>query len=206
MSRVLIWKKVTPGSEYDIFRGESYQEQISKALRCGIYNVGNRLWFQGIMSAIDTGENQYDFLPDYFSPELINSSYDFIILPMANIFNTEYTHFICELAEQMAQIKIPVYVIACGAQARDYNGLNDLIREIGEISKKFIYAVYSTGGEFALRGEFTKEFFTKLGFDTAVVTGCPSMFQLGRNLRVRTETSSLIKPAFSRSSFVLLSI
>lgn len=61
--------------------------------------------------------------------------------------------------ELFGSIKIPIYVIACGVQARSYDELPYLIEEIGYISKKFIRSVYQTGGEFCLRGYFTKEFF-----------------------------------------------
>lgn len=176
MSRVLIWKKVSPGTEYDIFRGAGCIAEYNQGEN---FNVGNRLWFQGIMSAIDTDANQYSFLSDELNAEVINSEFDMIILPMANIFNRRFRTFLED--RTFETIKIPVYVIACGAQADDYDDLELLIREIGEPSKRFIGAVYHTGGEFALRGEFTKAFFDRLGFPSAVVTGCPSMYQFGRS-------------------------
>ena len=91
MSNVLIWKKVSPGSEYDIFRGVDAEQEYLLGLKNGCYNIGNRLWLQGIMSAIDTQENKYDFLPNQIDPDRINVEYDFIILPMANIFNEKYS-------------------------------------------------------------------------------------------------------------------
>lgn len=178
MSHVLIWKNIAPGSEYDIFRAMDCDLQYTQ---CTPFNVGNRLWFQGIMSAIDTGENQYAFLSDCMTTEKINAEYDFIILPMANIFNIKFHGYLELLAQTFSRIKIPVYVIACGAQAENYDALDLLINKIGELSKQFIGAVYNTGGEFALRGAFTKEFFDRLGFPSAIVTGCPSMYQLGKD-------------------------
>ena len=38
-----------------------------------------------------------------------------------------------------------------------------------------------------MRGNTTKEFFDMLGNNSAVVTGCPSMFQMGRNLKISNE-------------------
>lgn len=202
MSHVLIWKKITLGSEYDIFRTIGCGLQYTQ---CVPFNVGNRLWFQGIMSAIDTGENQYDFLSDCMSAEKINAEYDFIILPMANIFNAEFRNYLESLAQTFSKIRIPVYVIACGAQAENYDALDLLINEIGELSKRFIGAVYNTGGEFALRGTFTKEFFDRLGFSSAVVTGCPSMYQLGRDFVATNPvgTKGPIVPVFNGEITVL---
>lgn len=183
MKNILIWKKVAPGSEYDISFANSY-ESIQIALNSGTYNVGNRLWLQGLMSVIDTQENKYTFLGENFSPDYINTHFDLIIYPMANIFNKMYLHFIKSSAEEMSKIKIPVFVISCGAQAESYDALDTLIADIGEESKRFISAIYNTGGQFSLRGHFTNEFFKRLGFFDAVVTGCPSLYQRGRDFSV----------------------
>lgn len=176
MNRVLIWKKITPGGEYDIYRGmDTKQEYLWQST----FNVGNRLWFQGIMSAIDTNENEYGFLCDGLTPEIINEKFDFVIFPMANIFNRAFRYYLN--GDIFNKINIPVYVIACGAQADSYDDIDALVDDIGNLSKSFISAIYNTGGEFALRGNFTKEFFERLGFHSAVVTGCPSMYQNGRD-------------------------
>lgn len=185
MSRVLIWKNVSEGNEYDIFGSINYNnlyEYIQKIGGCP--NQGNKLWFQGLFSTINTGENEYVFLEKTIEIEKINSCYDFVLLPMANIFNKDFLHWMKLLTLTMEKIKIPVYVVVCGVQADNYDMLDDIIKSIGEESTRFIRAVYNTGGEFALRGYFTKEFFDRLGFKSAVVTGGPSLFQLGSNFRV----------------------
>ena len=102
------------------------------------------------------------------------------------------------MVSNLRRIRIPVYVIACGVQVDSYAHLDELIGVIGKPAKHFISAVYDTGGEFALRGEVTKEFFTRLGYPSAVVTGCPSLYQLGRELRVR-RAGGAEKPVFNGS-------
>lgn len=187
MSRVLIWKRVYPGSEYDIFHTTDYDGLYDRTMRewNGVsQNWGNKLWFQGIYSAVDTGENTYGFLPAEIDPERINSEYDFILLPMANIFFTGYVGAIRKLAETFEKIRIPIYVVACGVQADSYDALQNVIDAIGDDARRFIRSIYQTGGEFALRGHFTKEFFERLGFPSAVVTGCPSLYQFGPDFRV----------------------
>jgi hypothetical protein len=64
---------------------------------------------------------------------------------------------------------------------------------------RFIKSIYATGGEFCLRGYYSKEFFDKLGFHDAVVTGCPSLFQRGKDLKVEYEkiTKDQLKPALN---------
>lgn len=202
MSRVLIWNRVRPQSELDIFHPTDYSTLFHRVMNewnGRPQNYGNRLWFQGIYSAINTGENTYDFLPEVIDPDKINSEYDFVILSMANIFNPEYADGMRYYAEIFAKIQIPVYVIACGVQADSYDYLPQIIGALREDASRFIRSVYNTGGEFALRGYFTKEFFDRLGFHSAVVTGCPSLFQKGPDFQVKN-TSILeqeIHPIFN---------
>lgn len=198
MRRVLIWKPLSPGSEYDIYRSIDCASQYEFSLREGTFNVGNRLWLQGIMTAIDSGENHYEFLPAGISADKVNEQFDFIILPMANIFNVHFVHHLESMADTFEQIRIPIYVIACGAQAESYDRLEALVEKIGVSARRFIRAIYNTGGEFALRGEFTKRFFDRLGFHSAVVTGCPSLYQFGRDFCIPgTDRSTELHPVFN---------
>ncbi len=202
MSQVLIWKKVFPGSDYDIFNRTDYHslyEHVQTQWGGVCQNWGNRLWLQGIFSELDTGENDYHFLTGKETADEINNSYDFIILPMANIFYRGYVKAMKGLTAIFEQISIPIYVIACGVQADSYDCLERVVSEIGETSSNFIRAIYNTGGDFALRGFFTKEFFSKLGFHDAVVTGCPSLYQLGSDFRASTakQAASELKPVFN---------
>ena len=68
------------------------------------------------------------------------------------------------------------------------------MKRIGDPARAFIESIYRTGGEFALRGLFTKEFFNRLGFMSAVVTGCPSLFQMGPEFVVNKHADKRIKP------------
>ena len=190
MSRILIWKQTAPGCEYDIFTPTDYSSLYSHVQTRwnGVCkNWGNRLWFQGIYSAIDIGENEYDFITDEIDIDRINSSYDLILLPMANIFFHGFLDSMRLLTEIFEKIRIPTYVVVCGVQADSYDDLDCVIDSIGRDSARFIRAIYNTGGEFALRGYFTKEFFRRLGFSSAVVTGCPSLYQFGPDFQIGTK-------------------
>lgn len=183
MSRILIWMRILQSGEYDIFSKTDYKVLEKHVLTeyGGVCpNLGNRLWFQAIISEISTSENTIEYLKQEIDWDEINSSYDMIIAPMANVFHVGFKDLLARLANNYRKIKIPIYVIACGVQAPSYDCINDIIDEIGDVSKEFIKAVYQTGGEFALRGYFSKEFFSRLGFNSACVTGCPSLFQSGR--------------------------
>lgn len=185
-NRILIWKSITEGNEIDIFNQTDYSNfnnYLINTFGGNCPNWGNKLWFQGLYSEINDGHNKITFRSNESIDE-INNNYDFVIYPMANFFATQYAPGMESLANTLSQIKIPVYIIACGAQADSYDDLDNLINSIGEPSKKFISAVYNTGGEFALRGKFTKEFFNRLGFSSVVVTGCPSLYQLGKDFQI----------------------
>lgn len=187
MKRILVHIPMMPHGEYDIFSQQDHRallQIVNKKLGGICPNVGNRLWFQGLMSEIESAGNALDFFSPDMSKEQINAAYDFIIAPMANVFSANYRSVLERLEARFRGIRIPVYVIACGIQADSYDQLDEICAVLKEPASRFISSVYDTGGQFALRGHFTAEFFHRLGFDSAVVTGCPSLYQLGRNLRV----------------------
>ena len=193
MKRILIHIPMATHGEYDIFSpydSKALVNDVHRNLGGIAPNYGNRLWFQGIISEIQSNDNHLEYFRPDMTKEQINSDYDFIIAPMANVFAINYGDLLNRLAQRFEGIRIPVYVIACGIQAKSFDELEELVATIREPAAKFISNVYKTGGEFALRGHFTKEFFTRLGFDSAVVTGCPSLFQRGRNLSISDEKVS----------------
>lgn len=190
MKHILIHIPVTPYGEYDIFNNHNNKAFVNsvKTINAGVCpNIGNRLWFQGIVSAIQNEENQLDYWTPTMSKVFINQTYDLIVAPMANIFAVNFIDLQERLADRFSGITIPVYVIACGVQAANYEELDSICSCLKESASKFISSVYDTGGEFALRGYFTKEFFDCLGFTSAVVTGCPSLYQLGRDIQISNE-------------------
>ena len=194
MNRILIYIDLIPHGEYDIF--EATDPIKMKDLIPLIYggacpNFGNRLWFQAIISEITTEDNLIEYWDASKSFDEINSRYDMVIAPMANIFSIGFKSLLEKLAQNFAKIKIPIYVIACGVQADSYDDLKKICKTIREPATNFIRTVYNSGGEFALRGYFTKEFFDSLGFRSAVVTGCPSLYQVGRDLKVSATYAEL---------------
>lgn len=202
MKRILIYKKIVENGEYDLFHSIDYTRLDQTIDTCyhGISpNWANRLWLQGILSEIYDPQNVYSFVTEEMSGDYINNNYDLIVLPMANIFWPGHIMAIENLAEIFEQIRIPTFVIACGVQADSYDALDDVVKQLRPSATRFIRAIYQTGGEFALRGAFTKEFFEKLGFRSAVITGCPSLFQCGRDLKIEftpIEEASF-KPVFN---------
>lgn len=175
------------------FRKTDYSTVADRArqeLNGKIPNFGNKVWLQGILAEISTPECEYEFGYDELSEDFINENYDCVLLPLANCFHAGWIQWLEKRASHVRKLKIPVYVIACGIQADSYDELNSLVEAVKEPATNFIKSVYNTGGEFALRGYFTEEFFRRLGFNDAVVTGCPSIYQMGRDLKISNDKVS----------------
>lgn len=204
MTKILIYINDTdPGMEYDIWdkidNKNFFKNHVEAYGSSRPLNFANKLWLQSLISCLTVPENEISFYSKNMSAEYINENFDKVICPQANLFSTYFLNTIKNLAEFISKMKIPVYMIACGVQAGSYFEINDLVNTIGEDSKRLINVIYSTGGEFALRGNITKEFFDKIGYNTAVVTGCPSMYQNGRNLKISNlkVKESEFKPVFN---------
>lgn len=178
--RILILRHIESNSMDDIYHQTDYLNyEWMKAT-----NVGNKLWLMGLVSSISTPENQIDFLESYMDADYINANYDICIKPEANIFSSRFIGGMERHVERYGKVTIPIYVIACGAAAKSYDELDELCTSIKEPATRFIKSIYNSGGEFCLRGYFTKEMFDRLGFHDAVVTGCPSLYQFGREFKV----------------------
>ena len=181
MKRILIYYPPNKlgMSDFAITDYTKLHERVKKELNGKFPNVGNKVWLQGITSVITTQDCVYEFGYQEIPEEIINQKYDCVLLPLANCFYAGWMKYMKVRTQHIKKLKVPVYVIACGVQADSYDDINTLVDEIREPATEFIQAVYNTGGQFALRGYFTAEFFEKLGFHDAVVTGCPSLFQMG---------------------------
>lgn len=186
MKKILIYMDIND-NEYGIFQHTDYSildSVIQSERRGNCPNYGNKVWLQGLVSELTTKNVEIKFYNNDMDFEEINSYFDCVIKPSANIFSPEYINSLNALSEKFSHIKIPIYIIACGIQLNRYKEMDSLVEIMRESATRFIRTIYATGGEFALRGYITKEFFTKLGFDSAVVTGCPSLFQNGRGLHI----------------------
>lgn len=175
------------GNPADIFRQIDYSHIVEEVFNCKEHaptNTGNKVWLQGIVSELSTEENEIFFQDDNESWDEINNKYDAIVFSTANLFCKSYISIMNDLSEQFEQSKIPIYVISIGAQASSYDEIEELVNDIALPTKRFVNAIYNSGGEFGLRGYFTKEVLDRICTNSAAITGCPSLFQNGRDLRI----------------------
>ncbi|MDE6946925.1 MAG: polysaccharide pyruvyl transferase family protein, partial [Anaeroplasmataceae bacterium] len=149
-------------------------------------NAGNKLFTSAVEQYLTKPDITYSYYTGVEAIEDINEKYDIAILPLANIFNPHPA--IAKLLEDytkiIEQFKIPIYILGCGLQCAGYEEIDSLINTIGISVAKFLDAIYQTGGELALRGYATKEFLDKIMPNSAVVTGCPSIYQKGPDLQI----------------------
>ena len=170
-----------------MFRQLNYKETLNELknnYHANGLNVGNKVWIQGIISTLSTKDNELFFYNPNETWEEINSKYDKIVYSAANMFSKEYLSLIKTVTQLFRKSKVPVYVIAVGVQANSYDEIDRLICDIGNEVVDFMDCIYSTGGEIACRGYFTKEFLDKIAINTSVATGCPSLYQNGRGLKI----------------------
>lgn len=188
--KILIYQKDALGSTTDVSRKLNYEilhDEVKQNCNHVWTNSGNKIWMQGIISELSTNDNEIRFLKSEYTWDFINEYFDAIVYSTANLIQRRYKEAIREKAEDFRKSKIPVYVISCGAQGN----LGDSPREVaagieGEIAS-FLDSIYSTGGELGLRGAFTKDVLDSVMQNTAKVTGCPSLFQNGKNLTVSNQ-------------------
>lgn len=164
-------------------------------------NAGNKLYNTAVEQYLTKPDVEYSYYTNEEPIEAINEQYDMAVYATANLFNANpaVISLLEQVTETIEQFKIPVYILGCGLQCAGYDEIASLAETIREPVERFLRAVYRTGGELALRGYATKELLDKIMPNTAVVTGCPSFYQRGRNLHIGNEKVSEdhFKPAIN---------
>lgn len=152
-------------------------------------NAGNKLYTSAMEQYLTKDDISYSYYTGKETMEEINERYDSAILPLANVFNPNpaILRSLEMYTEKIEKFKIPVFIMGCGLQCAGYEEIESLVSTIKAPVAKFLNAVYQTGGELALRGYATKEFLDKIMSNSAVVTGCPSIYQKGPGLQITNE-------------------
>jgi len=200
MRKIVLYKGLSV--DCDNFTPTDYKTFYSEYTNKGKGNVGNKLFGQAVEKYITNDYTSYtyvfydetNFIP--FATDInideINENYDLVLMPQANIFCDSELHrnLLKMWTKGIKQFKIPVFVIGVGIQIANSSEISALARAIKREASEFIESVFATGGNISLRGYQTKQFFDALGFSKVVVTGCPSMFQRGRNLHIQNQKVS----------------
>lgn len=103
------------------------------------------------------------------------SGRDCVVLAAANWLN-DFEDF-GWLADRLEKLSLPIFVFGLGAQAPYGGSTLELTR--GTI--RFLDVVTASHGHFSVRGRYTFDFLTGLGYRNVTATGCPSLMLVGRN-------------------------
>lgn len=175
-----------------VLRPVDYRTFEEEWIRQNGGNSGNKLYNTAVEQYLTKEDIAYSYYTGEEKPEEINDKYDMAIFTTANIFNANpvVTRQLGEFADQIERFRIPVYILGCGLQCGSYDEIEDLAGAIREPAQRFLKAIYRTGGELALRGYATKELLDKIMPNSAVVTGCPSLYQRGSSLQISNEKAA----------------
>ena len=160
-------------------------------------NCGNLLYAFGVYRTLKTDDVTIDM--DYYGVERefkdqdidrINETYDAYICPLADAFRNEFAGKLIKYANFIKRLKIPFYVIGMGLREEQLleDGTRSFDYKFNEEAQAFLKAVLSKSAMIGLRGEMTGEYLKFLGFkeeEDYSVIGCPSMYIVGRQLRMR---------------------
>lgn len=113
----------------------------------------------------------------------INSRYDYLVLPFANAFRVSFIEELKKTTKLVKRLKIPCIVVGVGAQAEIGKTIKNA--ELEKAVKDFMKAILDKSSIVGLRGEFTADYLSKIGFQAErdfTVIGCPSMYMFGKEL------------------------
>lgn len=180
MNRVLVRMGMLPLESLDI-------DEILRRDLIG-NNSGNLIYQNGIYRTLYTNNSAIDIQYVFRNKETdadmerINSEYDRVILPLANVFRSNFP--IRPLADFIKRLRIPCVAMGVGLQARTVDAIKNGFSYDGD-AKALISALLEKSSMVGLRGEYTAEYLEKLGFIPEkhfTITGCPSMFTWGKAL------------------------
>ena len=153
-------------------------------------NIGNLLFPYGISRVLMTGHTTIRTMA--ISKEIserqvqkINETYDAFLIPLANAFRTGFIDELKQTTAFVKKLNIPCIIIGAGAQARLGKEVNN--PELESAVRDFINAVLEKSSLIGLRGEFTADYLTKMGYIPEkhfTVIGCPSLYLYGEALPV----------------------
>ena len=156
-------------------------------------NTGNLVFSQSVYRLLSTADAELSTSGLAKSKaKSINGSYDHVVIPLANAFRPGYEPTLDALSTLIEELTVPVTVVGVGAQASIEGAYKDA-ESVGAATSRFVRAVLDRSPSIGVRGEFTAEFLSELGFgdEHVRVIGCPSMFMYGPDFQVHKKVDAL---------------
>lgn len=110
----------------------------------------------------------------------VKRRFDVVVAAEACILCRYYADRMRELGGFYRRLGVPVYVFGVGVHA-PLDAEPGFIREFGADASRFLDGVLSSGGQIALRGEFSRAACAELGFPDLFVSGCMALYLLGES-------------------------
>lgn len=173
MTRILLRAHKSP------FRAASAEETLARNLVGD--NAGNLVFAEATFRLLSTTGTEIKTSGVHRSAaEEVNERYDHVVVPLANAFRGGYVEPLNRLSEVIERLTVPVSVVGVGAQA-SVGGTQPRRDEVEAATSRFVRAVLERSPSIGVRGQFTAEYLSALGFpdDQVDVIGCPSMFMHG---------------------------
>lgn len=156
-------------------------------------NSGNLIFSDAahkILTTPDTEVFSNGMRTDVNAAARINEEYDAFVVPLANAFRPTFEQPLQRLTRLIGKLKIPVIVMGVGAQTGvTYDPAR--LKPMEPSVRAFCAAVLDHSASIGVRGEFTEQYLTDMGFRDVEVIGCPSMFMHGDRLPVEKKSATL---------------
>ncbi len=156
-------------------------------------NVGNLLFSHGAHRTLETLDTEVvagGLRWRRRHARRANREFDVFVIPLANAFRLSFERELRALTRMISKLTIPVVVLGVGAQGSHSQGAAPL-DPIRKSVEAFVGAVLDRSATIGVRGEFTAEYLSGLGFKDVEVIGCPSMFMNGSRLQVTKKVLAL---------------
>lgn len=163
-------------------------------------NSGNYLFQHAIWKALLTPGTEIvsnGTLSERVAPlpgdaDRINAEFDAFVIPLANAFRPDFAARLDKLTALIRDLTIPVTVIGVGAQA-SVSMRTEEMSAVDETVKNFVGAVLDRSASIGVRGQFTSDYLTGLGFpaDAVDIIGCPSLFLDGPGLEISKRVEAI---------------
>ena len=169
--RILIYADIeSPGIK--IYKDNSeFIRDVNSKLGGNCPNVGNKVWFYGLVSELTQDGNSVSFYDGEMTYDYINEHFDSVVISEANLFSFEFENNIDSVISFISKIKVPIHIISVGLQADDNNEIKTIEKELGKKIITLLDYVYNTGGSVCVRGNITAELCSNLGFSQVFVGG-----------------------------------
>ncbi len=151
-------------------------------------NIGNLLFQSGVCKALlcqDTVIDTMNTARPYSQEDIrqINEEYDCLVFPFANAFRRSFIDQLNAVTSLVKQVRCPCVVVGVGMQEPLEGRLSST--KLDTAVADFMKAILQKSSMVGVRGEYTAQYLTKLGFRAErdfTVIGCPSMYLYGKKL------------------------